>query len=90
MASATFSKLLLKWVWSPWWRITCQSSAEAGSVPESGSVADPRSCTGSPSRYLVVDVGAAIVGTGALPPAVMLIVFVTLPPRPSETVSLAV
>ena len=64
-------KLWIRWVWqefgssgAQWCRTMSQERAEAGSVPSSGSVAEPEKETVSPTFHVVPATGVAIVATG--------------------------
>ena len=50
--------------WLPCTSTTFHASRASASVPSSGSVADPASCTGTPSRYFAPSSGAVSVTTG--------------------------
>ena len=62
-----------------------QLSALAGSVPCSGSVADPRNEMVCPTRHVVPAVGSSIVAVGFVLPTVMITASVADAPRPSVT-----
>jgi hypothetical protein len=58
---------------TPWWRMTCHESAEAGRVPSWTSVAWPEKLMVLPTAQVRLDDGVSITGVGAVlpPPTVM-------------------
>ena len=55
------------WVCVRWWKMTFQCSADAGSVPSSGSIALPAIVIKSPARNVAPFTGCEIVSVGRRP-----------------------
>src|SRR6266508_4325247 len=92
---ATPVNVFIRCVWqlvgvAQWCRITRQVKADAGNVPSWGSVACPEKLIVSPTAHVNDDAGASITAVGALFPAEMVTVFVSLAPSVSVTVRRAV
>ncbi len=77
-------------VWVSWWRITIHDRALAGSGPSSGSLAEPVSAIVSPTEKRCPATGLEMVTAGGSLPGWTLTVAVSVPPRPSDTVKVAV